>query len=91
MNKTTIILLLILTIVSCQKKNKLPINESDFQNKTFSLFSKSEKDTLIIEFKDSTHQIFGNLWEGNVPWRISQYENANFLILDNRVIGIQKN
>ena len=90
MNKLTIILLLFLTIVSCDKRTELPINKSQFQNKTFSLFSKSENDTLIIEFQDSTHQVFGNLWQGKIPWRISHYDNTNFLVLDNRVIGIKK-
>ena len=90
MNKPTIILLLILTIVSCGKRTELHINESQFQNKTFSIFSESEQDSLFIEFQDSTHQIFGILWQGKIPWRISHYENANFLVLDNRVIGIKK-
>ena len=89
MNKPTIILLLILTIVSCGKGTELPINESQFRNKTFSLFSESEKDTLTIEFQDSTHQIF-ELRQKNIPWRISNYDNSNFLVLDNRVIGIKK-
>ena len=88
MNKQTIILLLILTIVSCGKRTELPINESQFRNKTFSLFSESEKDTLTIEFQDSTHQIF-ELHQKNIPWRISNYGNSNFLVLDNRVIGIK--
>ena len=90
MNKSKIILLLFLTIVSCRKKLELPINKSQFQNKTFSIFSKTEKDTLIIEFQDSTHQVFGDLWQGKIPWRISNYDNTNFLVLDNRVIGINK-
>jgi hypothetical protein len=90
MKKLTIFLLLILTIVSCEKNSESRIDKSQFQNKTFSLYSESEKDTLIIEFQDSTHQIFGNLWEGKIPWRIFNYENANFLVLYNRVIGIKK-
>jgi len=77
-------------IVSCGKKTEFPIDKSQFQNKTFSVHSESEQDTLFIEFQDSTHQIFGSLWQGKIPWRISQYENANFLVLDNRVIGIKK-
>ena len=55
------------------------IDKSDFQNKTFSVHSESEQDSLFIEFQDSTHQIFGSLWQGKIPWRISNYENANFL------------
>lgn len=90
MNKPTIFLLLILTIVSCGKNPESIIDKSDFQNKTFSVHSESEQDSLFIEFQDSTHQIFGSLWQGKIPWRISNYENANFLVLDNRVIGIKK-
>ena len=90
MNKQIIISLLILTIFCCKKKEKLAINESQFQNKTFSLFSESEKDTLTISFQDSTHQIYGEFWQGKIPWRISHYNNTNFLVLDNRVIGIKK-
>lgn len=90
MNKPTIFLLLILTIVSCGKNIEIRIDKSQFQNKTFSVHSESEQDTLFIEFQDSTHQIFGSLWQGKIPWRISHYKNANFLVLDNRVIGIKK-
>lgn len=90
MNKPTIFLLLILTIVSCGKKTELRINKSQFQNKTFSIHSEPERDTLFIEFQDSTHQLFGSFWQGKVPYRISNYENANFLVLDNRVIGIKQ-
>jgi hypothetical protein len=90
MDKSTIFLLLILTIVGCGKKIEFPINESEFQNKTFSLFTKSEKDTMYIEFQDSTIQIYGDLWRGKIPWRISHDENGNFLILDNKVVEIKK-
>ena len=90
MNKPIIILLLILTIVSCEKKTESKIDKIEFQNKTFNLISESEPDTLFIEFQDSTHQIFGNLWQEKIPWRISNYNSSNFLVLDNRVIGIKK-
>ena len=90
MNKPIIILLLILTIVSCGKKTESKIDKIEFQNKTFNLISESEPDTLFIEFQDSTHQIFGNLWQEKIPWRISNYNSSNFLVLDNRVIGIKK-
>ncbi len=90
MYKPTIILLLILTIVSCEKTTELSITENQFQNKTFSLYAESEKDTMYIEFQDTTCQIYGNLWRGKIPWRISHYENENLLILDYKVIGIKK-
>ena len=85
-----IVLAFIITIISCSKKTELAINEIQFQNKTFSLFSESEKDTLIVEFQDSTCQIFGSSWEGKIPWRITNYDNTNFLVLDNKVIGVKK-
>jgi len=90
MVKETIILLLTLTLFGCKKKPELPINESQFQNKTFSIFSEFVNDTLVIEFQDSTYQIFDNSSQGKIPWRISHYDNTNFLILDNNVIGIRK-
>jgi hypothetical protein len=84
-----IVLAFILTLISCNQKTKLAIHEIQFQNKTFSLYSESEKDTLIIEFQDSTCQIFGSSWEGKIPWRITNYDNTNFLVIDNKVIGIK--
>jgi len=90
MNKPIIVLLLTLTLVSCQKKSNLVIKESEFRGKTFNIHFKSEIDTMIIDFQDSTHQIFGDLWAGKLPWRISHYDNTNILVLDNRLIGIKK-
>ena len=90
MNKPTIILLLILTIVSCGKKSEPSIHENQFQNKTFSAFSELEQDTLYIEFQDSTHNIIGDLYQEKIPWKITRYENADFLVLYNRVYGIKK-
>tara|TARA_R110002072_G_scaffold70088_1_gene169618 strand:+ start:2905 stop:3552 length:648 start_codon:yes stop_codon:yes gene_type:complete len=69
----------------------LKINESEFKGKTFNAYSSSEIDTLIIDFQDSTHQIFGGLWSGKIPWRISHYDETNILVLDNRLIGIKIN
>ena len=77
-------------MVSCKKSKESPISERQFQNKTFSLIDESEEDTLFIEFQDSTYQIFGNFWQGENPWRISHYDNTNFLVLENRAIGIQQ-
>jgi len=89
MNKPTTLLLLILTLMSCNK-TVITINEIDFRGKTFNVHSKSEIDTMVIDFQDSTHQIFGDLWAGKIPWRISHYENTNILVLDNRLIGLRK-
>lgn len=90
MNKSTIFLLLILIIVSCTKNKEVRIDKSEFQNKTFSIHSKSEQDSLFIEFQDSTYQTFGDLWQGKIPWKIFNYEKTNFLVLNNKVIGIKK-
>ncbi|RRO20044.1 hypothetical protein [Flavobacteriaceae bacterium 14752] len=90
MNKPLIFLILILIIFSCNKKKENRIDKSYFQNKTFSIHSKSEQDTLFIEFQDSTYQRFDDLWQGKTPWRISSYENLDFLVLESNVIGIKK-
>jgi len=85
-----LIFLLISSFFSCQKNTSLKVEKRQFQNKTFSLFNESEKDTLIIEFQDSTHQTYGNIWQGKLPWRISKYNKTDFLVLDNKAIGIKK-
>ena len=68
----------------------LKIVENQLRGKTFSLYGESQKDTLSIEFQDSTYQVFGAIWEGKIPWRIAQYGNMNFLVLNNKVSGIKK-
>ena len=45
---------------------------------------------MYIEFQDSTAQIYGDLWQGKIPWRISQYKNNSFLVIDYKVVGIKK-
>ncbi len=74
---------------SCQRNEKLKINESLLRGKTFNLIEKSKNDTLTFEFKDSTYYVF-EFGDGNIPWRISHYDSSNFLVLDNRVIGIKQ-
>jgi hypothetical protein len=90
MNKLIVILFLILSFTSCQKKNNSIIDEIEFRGRTFNIHSKSEIDTMIVDFQYSTHQVFGHLWSGKIPWRISHYDKTNILVLDNRVIGIKK-
>lgn len=92
MSKSSVILLLFLFtfLVNCQKKIDRKITENDLKNKTFTLIFEPKKDSLTIQFKDSTHQIF-EISEGEIPWRISHYDDSNFLVLDNRIIGISKN
>jgi hypothetical protein len=48
-----------------------------------------EKDNYTIEFNDSTHTIY-ELERTGYPWRVSEYKDLNFLLLDNRVLGIEK-
>ena len=90
MRKTLLYLLLILPIVSCKKIDESNISEEQLQNKTFTLLNKNKKDHIVIEFQDSTYQIFGNKWEGNIPWKLNNYDGANLLILGTNVIGIKK-
>jgi hypothetical protein len=91
MNKSTIILLLILTTFSCRKEFQSEIDRNQLQNKTFSLLLENKQDTFFIEFQDTTYQIFGISWEGKIPWRLSRYENIDFLVLDGKAIGIERN
>ncbi len=89
MKKTTITLILILTLFSCRKN----IERSDIVNtlrgNTFVMTSIGEKDTLTIDFKDSTYTIF-EYRDKNLPWRISSFENNDLLIFDRRVIAIKQ-
>ncbi|ULC59829.1 hypothetical protein MBM09_02345 [Flaviramulus sp. BrNp1-15] len=89
MNKSITILLLILTLVSCQKNIPRIDLSKELRGNTFLLTSKTDKDTLTIEFKDSTY----NLYEYNdidLPWRIASFENNDFLVFDRRLMPIKQ-
>ena len=58
MNKPTIILLLILTMFSCQKSVERIDIANELRGNTFDMTSIGEKDTLTVEFKDSTYTVY---------------------------------
>ncbi len=89
MTQLRIISLLFLIFVGCKEKGK-PLNIADqFRGKTYDMIVAFEKDTLTIEFKDSTFSVF-EYSDYNLPWRISTYENNDFLVFDKkRVIAIK--
>ncbi len=90
MNKPTIILLLILTLSSCQKNIERIDIANELRGNTFNMTSIGEKDTLTIEFKDSTYTVF-EYNDRNLPWRIATFDNKDFLVFDSRVMAIKQN
>jgi|GEM_PF-5677465 len=90
MNFRLLILLTILYFFSCSINDTTSLNENEFKNKTFLLIDKNEKDTLNIEFKDSTYYIIENSKSENQTWKLSQYNNLDFLSLNCNVFGIDK-
>jgi len=89
MNKPTIILLLISTLFSCQKNIERIDIANELRGNTFNMTSIGEKDTLTIEFKDSTYTVF-EYSDQNLPWRIATFDNNDFLVFDRRVIAIKQ-
>ncbi|WP_152971502.1 hypothetical protein [Lacinutrix algicola] len=51
--------------------------------------SIGEKDTLTVEFKDSTYTIF-EYSDRNLPWRIASFDNNDILVFDRQVIAIKQ-
>ncbi|SFS91081.1 hypothetical protein SAMN04487906_2044 [Zhouia amylolytica] len=89
MNKLTTILLLILILVSCQKNIERIDTANELRGNTFNMSSIGEKDTITIEFKDSTFTVF-EYDDRSLPWRIASFENNNILVFDSRVIAIEQ-
>ncbi|MFC7357090.1 hypothetical protein ACFQO1_05285 [Jejudonia soesokkakensis] len=89
MNKPTIFLLLILTLFSCQKNVERIDISNTLRGNTFVMTSIGEKDTLTIDFKDSTYTVF-EYSDKNLPWRIASFENNDLLVFDRRVIAIKQ-
>ena len=89
MNKPTLILLLILTLFSCQKNIERIDIANELRGNTFDMTSKSDKDTLTIEFKDSTYSVF-EYSDRNLPWRITNFDNTQILVLELRTMAIKK-
>ncbi len=89
MYKPTITLLLFLAIISCQKATERIDIASELRGNTFIMYSIGEKDTLTIEFKDSTYTAF-EYSDRNLPWRMATFDNNKLLVFDNRVIAIKQ-
>jgi hypothetical protein len=89
MNKSIIFLLIILIFVSCKQKSENVNINDELKWKTFDLIAESEKDTLIIDFRDSTYQMFQHQ-EKELPFRISKFDNSNYLVLDRGIMAIKK-
>jgi len=89
MNKPTIILLLILTMFSCQKSVERIDIANELRGNTFDMTSIGEKDTLTVEFKDSTYTVF-EYSDRNLPWRIASFDNNDILVFDRQVIAIKQ-
>lgn len=85
-------MLLITILVSCGGNSALQIHDDHLQGQTFSITSQSFNDTLIIDFQDSTYKTIGSIYvyEGHNPWKIRYDQGGNFLILNNKVFGIDK-
>tara|TARA_R110000868_G_scaffold383458_1_gene650409 strand:- start:171 stop:983 length:813 start_codon:yes stop_codon:yes gene_type:complete len=89
MNKPTLILLLILTVFGCKKNVEQKNIANELRGNTFDMFSIEEKDTLTIEFKDSTYTVF-EYSDRELPWRIATFDNNDILVFDNRLIAIKQ-
>jgi hypothetical protein len=89
MSKSITFLLIILIFVNCQKKPENVNINDELKWKTFDLIAESEKDTLIIDFRDSTYQMFQHQ-EKELSYRISKFNNSNYLVLDRGIIAIKK-
>lgn len=74
---------------NCNHDSKHLITESTFKNKTFVSYYETEKDSLIIEFTDTTYQYI-NYSKEKRNWRITNYNDSDFLILDKIAIGIEQ-
>ncbi|WP_340154966.1 hypothetical protein [uncultured Winogradskyella sp.] len=80
--------------MSCSPSRNQKITESAFRNKTFLVFVESEndsfiRDSIIIDFNDSTYQQI-YFREEPEQWHIANYNKSTFLVLNNRVSGIKQ-
>ncbi|MCB0446862.1 MAG: hypothetical protein KDD03_05015 [Gelidibacter sp.] len=90
MNKPTIILLLILTFFCCEKRIERIDIANQLRGNTFNMTSDSDNDTLTIEFKDSTFNVY-EYGDRNLNWRVATFDNNNFLVFDRRIMAIKQN
>ncbi|MEP2059290.1 MAG: hypothetical protein ABJJ05_15875 [Maribacter litoralis] len=89
MNKPTIVLLLILIVLGCNKNVERTNIANELRGNTFKMSSVGENDTLTIEFKDSTYKVF-EYSARELPWRIATFYNNNILVIENRIIAIKQ-
>jgi len=87
MKNNYLLLLLLLLLGSCHPSQN-NFSENNFRGKTFNLIEGN--DTLVVDFYDSTYQVYGTYREDKIPWRITNYKNSNFIVFDNRAVGIEK-
>jgi hypothetical protein len=94
MNKSIIYILLITIFASCEQKPKHVDISDGLKWKTFDIIAESEKDTLIIDFNDSTYLIH-DYRNKKLPFRISTFDDSNYLVLgegfDRGIMAIKKN
>ncbi len=84
-----IIGLILLTIFGCQRKVESNDVYGQLSGNIFSMTTMGEEDTLTIEFKDSTFNIYQYI-DGDLPWRIQSLDNIDFLVLNTMVLSIQQ-
>ncbi len=84
MKKVITFVILSIVLICCRKKTEQIDIFEKLKNNTFSLSSKSDTDTLYIEFKDSTYRFFQN---NNVErtWRISNFNNSSLLTIEREI------
>ncbi len=89
MNKSTTILILFLILASCKKEIKPKNSVIELKGKSFNLIAKSELDTMIFDFNDSTYSVY-EYSDRNLPYRIANFNESHFLVLDSRIIALKK-
>jgi hypothetical protein len=89
LKRVVILFFFSLLVVGCDTSLKYPIVENDLKHKTFRVIFQETPDTLNLVFKDSTHVIYDNSYYGEIPWQLKNYKGGQFLILENRVFGIE--
>ena len=80
---------MILTLFSCQKNVEQIDISNELRGNTYDMTSIGEKDTLTVEFKDSTYTVY-EYSDRNLPWRIASFDNNDILVFDRQVIAIKQ-
>ncbi|WP_250435099.1 hypothetical protein [Hanstruepera flava] len=96
MDKSISILIIFFILFGCHKgaNNELMIDletiKNDFKGETYDLIGNELlPDTLNIQFRDSTFHSF--TYDLRMPpWRVSEFENNYFLILNRRPIALKR-